>query len=265
VFVETSLDEFHPDVLDEARHHTVTLAWNSDDDWRWAPYSSQWCAHYSYMVTTYRHIYEQNVATNPNLLLSQWGCTGLFDGARTAKDLSFTFVGACYPGRTEFLAAVKARTPLRIYSKAGSPEMSRFDRVRRRASRVLYGQSIAPVGQRLDYADVNGVWNRTKVSLTPLEASKDRHLQIKGRVFEMGLSGTVMLCSRNAALAEFYEAGTEYVDYESVEECCEKARYLMTHDSQRKRIADAYRERTRREHMWSQRYDRLFAQIGLPT
>lgn len=69
VFVGTSLDEFHPDVLDEAGHHTVMQAWNSDDDWRWALYSSQSWSH-CYMVTACRHIDEQDVAARRNFLLS---------------------------------------------------------------------------------------------------------------------------------------------------------------------------------------------------
>lgn len=264
VFVETSLDEFDPDVLDEAAKRTVTLAWNSDDDWRWESYSSHWCKHFTYMVTTYRGVYEENKKTHPNLLLSQWACTGFFDGADVPKDLDFTFVGGIYPRRAAFLTRVRKTTSLKVFSRSTLPPATRIGACRRKAARALYGQPVSPVGNRLDYADVNEIWNRSKVSLTPLEASQDGHMQIKGRVFEMGMSGTVMLCSRSAGLEEFYVPGREYLDYATAEECCEKARYLATHEQARLRIARAYRQRTLAEHMWDMRYRQLFSQVGLP-
>lgn len=89
--------------------------------------------------------------------------------------------------------------------------------------------------------------------------------QLKGRIFEMGMSRTVMLCNRFAALDEFYERNTEYVDFESIEECAEKAKYLLKNKEERRRIAKAYYNRTKAEHMWHHRFEKLFAEMGLPV
>lgn len=86
--------------------------------------------------------------------------------------------------------------------------------------------------------------------------------QIKSRVFEMGTTGTIcMLCERNPSLDEFYERGKEYDDSESLDECAEKAKYYLTHELSRPRIASAHRERTLREHLWPRRFASLFAQM----
>jgi hypothetical protein len=264
VLVETSKDEFFPETLDEARRHTVALAWNSDDDWRWDDYSSQWARHYTFMVTTYRHIYEANKLVHPNLLLSQWACTGLFDGTHTRKDIPFSFVGGIYSERIALLQTLATRRQLKIFSRTTLPPRSLLRKVLRKIARGLYGARLTEANHFLNYPDVNAIWNRTQVSLTPLQASRSGHLQIKGRVFEMGCSGTVMLCDCNPALVEFYEPGKEFVEYTCIEECCDKANYLLRNDSARTQIANAYYARTRAEHLWSHRYKKLFDTIGLP-
>jgi spore maturation protein CgeB len=110
---------------------------------------------------------------------------------------------------------------------------------------------------------VNNIWNRSKISFTPLQSSHLNKLQVKGRVFEMGLSGTVMLCDRSPALYEFYEPGKEYVEFSDMKECVDKAQYLLAHDSERLRISGAYYRRTRAEHMWHHRFEKLFSAMGL--
>jgi spore maturation protein CgeB len=263
VFIETSQDEFYPEVLDEARRYAVLLAWNSDDDWRWETYSSKWVAHYTYMVTTYRHVYEANRASHPNLLLSQWACTGLFDGTRVSKDIPISFVGSIYPERADLINAVRSRLRLRVFSRTPVPPRSWLEKGMRRLARALYGSPIKAEVSLLSYEEVNDIWNRSLLSLTPLRASRGGHLQIKGRVFEMALSGTVMLCDKNPDLYEFYEPEKEFVEFESVEDCCERARYLLAHETQRRQIAEAYRRRTLNEHMWIHRYQTIFDVIGL--
>lgn len=70
VIITLVQDEFYPEILEELKRYTITVAWNSDDDYLWDDYSSKWCPHFTYMVTTYPHIYESNKALYPNLFLS---------------------------------------------------------------------------------------------------------------------------------------------------------------------------------------------------
>ena len=108
------------------------------------------------------------------------------------------------------------------------------------------------------------IWNRTKVSYTPMSASVDsKLLQIKGRAFEMGLSGTLMLCRQSPNLERYYEPGKEFVPFHDLEDCVEKARYYIKHDAERQKIADAYYNRTRAEHMWEHRWQQIFKEIGM--
>jgi len=265
VFIALREDEFFPEVLDEAKHHTVLLAWNTDDDMHWADYSSQYCPHFTYMVTTYSHVYEANKAAHPNLLLSQWGCTGHYDGLTTRKDIDFGFVGKLYSTRAKEITRIRRHLPLVANGMGfGIPLNLRGKLTRWMIAKL--GISCSKESSILaDEAAVKGIWNRTKISYTPLESWVEGCLQIKARVFDMGLSGTVMLCSKNPALYEFYEPGRDYVEFDSVDDCISKAKFLLRHEKERCWIAEAYYKRTRAEHMWSHRFEKLFAEIGLPT
>lgn len=265
VIILTSLEEFTPDVLDELKRHTVSVAWNSDDDWRWDDYTSRLCPHFTYMVTTYRHIYEENRPHHPNLLLSQWACVGTYDGFETLKDIPVSFVGKRYGARAEQIRALRKEGRVVAYGTGfggaeGDSGGLKWPLRRWVASRFR----LELVEQPLAFPAINEIWNRTRISFTPLEASTgDGRLQIKSRAFDMGMSGTLMLCNRNPALEEFYEPGVEYEDYADMEECRDKVRFYLRNESARRRIARAYYERTRKQHLWKHRFAKLFQEIGI--
>jgi hypothetical protein len=256
-------DEFMPEALDEARRYSALLAWNSDDDVRWEEYSSHLYRHFTFMVTTSRHIYESNRQTCPNLVLSQWGCTGRYDGWNTTKDIDFSFVGRLYPNRAQEIRYLRRRQALAAYGKP--PEQTLTSMVKTRLARKLGFRPSLEADALSSEAAVKGIWNRSKVSYTPLAAWNDDALQVKARVFDMGLSGTVMLCNVNPAIYEFYEPKTEYWEFGDLDECVSKAKYLLAHDGERQKIAAAYYRRTKAEHMWSKRFRDLFGAIGLPV
>ena len=263
VIIQTNADQFYPETLLETRKHVLLLAWNCDDDWRWDDYSSKWAEYYSRAATTYRHIYEANVKAHPNLVLSQWGCTGLDDGLNTTKDLEISFVGRRYWKRTPYLKLLAKKLPFTAFGKGVLAPRSLGDKIRIRLARLSGIPWNFADKQLKTQSQVKAVWNRSKISFTPLEGTFEGSLQIKGRVFDMGLSGTLMLCDRNEALYEFYEPGKEFIEFESPEDCVEKARYYLKHETERKKIAEAYYRRTKVEHLWTHRYERLFKEIGL--
>ena len=249
--------EFSPEVLDEAKKYAVSMAWNCDDDWRWDDYSCNWIEHYTYMVTTYRHVSEANKERFPNLLLSQWGCTGLCDGMDVPKDIDISFVGKAYGKRIQQVEELRERFDFVAHGRGIPPSSDFKRRVKKRLARALRiplngGESVL-----LDQDAVKAIWNRSKISFTPLDASRNGSLQIKGRAFDMGLSGTVMLCDKNPALYEFYEPEREFVEFENMEECMEKAKYLLKNDSERESIAVAYYNRTKKEHMFECRCGKI--------
>jgi spore maturation protein CgeB len=79
----------------------------------------------------------------------------------------------------------------------------------------------------------------------------------------MGTSGTVMVTEQNPLLEEYYEPQKEYWPFENLEECADIVRYLLSHEAERKRIAQNYLRRTKSEHLWVSRFRQLFREIGV--
>ena len=241
----------------ETARKTCLAAWNSDDDWQWET-TRQFASHFTYMITTYPHIYEQQRAACPNLLLSQWGCLGLFSDFGRKKDIDFSFAGAVYATRSSACRYLRRRTGLECFGRG-----TRLLRLGIPYFRGAFHLTWI-AGAALGFEEINSIWNRTRVSYTPMTGGPHGEvLSIKSRTFDMGLSGTLMLCEHSPNLEQYYEPGRECVTFETLEDCAEKALWYLSHESERARIATRYYERTLREHMWEHRFTDLFSQMGI--
>ncbi|HWE92384.1 MAG TPA: glycosyltransferase [Tepidisphaeraceae bacterium] len=255
-------DHMVRDAIRDAARNAPVIAWNSDDDWQWESYSQHLAPYFTYMVTTYPHVYEAHRTAFPNLLLSQWACLDTYTDAGRKKDLNFTFAGQVYRNRVPELRELRQEAGLKIFgygaSRVWCPPMNN------RRFREAVGKLFPRLNRPLEFHQVNEIWNRTKVSYTPMSASVNpQMLQIKSRAFEMGLSGTLMLCQTHPALHRYYEPGREFVQFHDLKDCVERAQFYLRNDRARLRIAEAYRKRTLAEHMWEHRWLALFQEIGL--
>jgi hypothetical protein len=247
----------------EASRYAPTIAWNSDDDFAWERQTSLIAPYFTFMFTTYPHIYEQNRAKYPNLRLSQWGCFANFGDFGRAKDLDFTLAGQIYGDRVRSARYLAKHAGLRVYGfmsgMVRTPAFLYWPGLRSITFRfpAIYGPAI-------HYQEINEIWNRSRISYTPMEASvSPAILQIKSRVFEQGLSGTLMVCRLSPSLERYYEPGKEFVPFDDLDDCIDKVTFYLKHESARARIAEAYCERTRAEHMWTHRFQKMFDDVGL--
>ncbi len=100
-----------------------------------------------------------------------------------------------------------------------------------------------------------------------LAASKvtwNRHLEMDGaganmRLFEACGAGACQLVDLRDEVAHAYAPDTEIAVYRSVEECIEKARWLLEHPAQRQAIAAAGQARTLRDHSVAKRTEAVHA------
>jgi hypothetical protein len=257
IYQTSGQDWMEREAIREAARYTRVVAFNSDDDWQWESYTKALLPYFTFMVTTYPAIYAANKGQFPTLLLSQWGCYDRFGRTNEQKDLDFTFAGMLYGNRLSACRQLRTAAKLRTFGP-GSGLANLGLPYFRGAGRIpwLYGKA-------LHFEGINDVWNRTRVSYTPLGASVDDGLlQIKSRVFEMGLSESLMLCERSPLLDQYYTDGREYVSFQGLDDCAEKARYYLANEAERERIAGAYRDRTRKEHLWQHRFGELFKAIA---
>jgi hypothetical protein len=273
VFIATHKDEFDRETLAEAQRTCPIVAWNSDDEWRWEEYSKERAEWYTYMVTNSPEIYQNNKQIFPQLLHAQWACTGFWDGRATPKDIDFSFVGQVYGSRAKQIQWLAKRAKLQAYGAGTANIVLDARKVRGLRSRlkvtvqqaalryILPG--IARNLSTINFDQVNLLWNRSKISFTPLDSSRGRVRQIKSRIFDMGLSGTLMIAQRAPYLDTYYEPEKEYIPFDTLEECADKVSFYLRNEAARSKIAEAYAKRTEAEHMWSHRIRSVLCDAGI--
>jgi hypothetical protein len=77
------------------------------------------------------------------------------------------------------------------------------------------------------------------------------------RLYEATGVGTCLVTDAKQNLGELFEPDREVVTYTSPEDCVEKIRYLLTHETTRSQIAQAGQVRTLREHTYFHRMQEL--------
>lgn len=91
----------------------------------------------------------------------------------------------------------------------------------------------------------------------------NRHGPVAGRhaanmrLYEATGTGTMLLTDRKDDLGTLFELDREVVAWDSAEECAEKIRWYLDHESERAAIAAAGRARTLREHTYRHRMEEL--------
>lgn len=84
------------------------------------------------------------------------------------------------------------------------------------------------------------------IDISPVSASNMR-------LFETTGIGTCLLTDWKKNLADLFEPDTEVLTYRSAAECAEKVTYILEHETERRRIAEAGQLRTLREHTFENR------------
>jgi hypothetical protein len=132
-----------------------------------------------------------------------------------------------------------------------------------KADRLEYLTFLAERGIRLNVCGLhrNNTWlsydsmikmfQATKINLSFTKAGDDKlklvsdnspnglYRQLKGRIFEIMLSGGFCLTEHAVPLEELFNIGKELETFEEKEECFEKIRFYLSRETLRKKIAEA--------------------------
>lgn len=86
---------------------------------------------------------------------------------------------------------------------------------------------------------------------------------LKGRDFEVPMSGGLYLTQDNPELSLIYNIDNEIVTYKNLNDCYEKICWLLDNPDIAQRIRLNGRERALKDHTWGKRFDELFTMAGL--
>jgi hypothetical protein len=108
------------------------------------------------------------------------------------------------------------------------------------------------------------MYSRSRISLGfgGVVGHKDTY-HLKGRDFEVPMSGGLYLTEQHEELESVYEVGKEIVTYSGIDDLVSKIRWLLSHPEESERIRIAGRERSLREHTWEMRFEKIFGLLGL--
>ena len=157
-----------------------------------------------------------------------------------AKTVEVSFVGQCYGNRPETV-----------------------ERLRRQGIQVeAYGPGWP--GGPLSTEEMVSMYSRSRINLgfAGVAGTKGTYC-LKGRDFEIPMSGGLYLTEFHPELKRWFDVGREIVAYVDYDDLAGKVRALLSNPQAADEIRARGFQRARREHSWEMRFEKIFSLLGL--
>lgn len=118
-------------------------------------------------------------------------------------------------------------------------------------------------GGKIPQKDMVRLYNESKINLGFARILDTEYFNVKGRDFEIPMSGGFYLTEHHEGLRNHYELGKEIVTYTDTNDCIQKIKYYLENEEERKEIAKAGWLRANRDHTIFLRFKKLFRQLGI--
>ena len=156
------------------------------------------------------------------------------------KSIDVSFVGQCYGNRLTIIQALKD-----------------------------YGIHVEAFGEDwpngpLPTEDMIRMYSKSKINLGfgGVAGHQDTYC-LKGRDFEITMSGGLYLTEHNPELEKVYDIGNEIITYTSFDDLVAKIRYLLSNPEEAERVRKRGFQRAHTEHTWEMRFEKIFMLMGL--
>ena len=159
---------------------------------------------------------------------------------REEQSIDVSFVGQCYGNR-----------PLII------------ERLRKQGFQVEAFGKGWPSGP-LSAEDMIRMYSRSRINLGfgGVDGHDDTYC-LKGRDFEIPMSGGFYMTEYNHEIERVYDLGREIVTYSDLDDLIAKVRYFLSNPEEREQIRLRGFEKARREHSWETRFEKIFSLMGI--
>jgi FkbM family methyltransferase len=221
---------------------TVTLGWMSDDHRTFDDRSTLWAPCLDYIVTTHAAAVSgyQQMGFTDKIIKSQWACNpyAIFPMPITQRH-NISFVGTAKDDRAAVISSLRDRG----------------------LDLEVFGWNW-PGGMDIPVRDMIRIFSASRVNLNITSLASTALQHISARTFEVPGCGGFLITTPAEDLERYYIPDKEIVVASSIEELADKARYYLSHDSEREAIARRGYELTIREHTWSRRLTDIFNSLG---
>jgi spore maturation protein CgeB len=156
------------------------------------------------------------------------------------KDIPVSFVGGAYGPRVKFIERLKkAGIPIHCFGRGwGTRVVSQPEMVE------IFNRSLLNLGY-------GGVGMSEQITC------------LKGRDFEVPMTGNLYLTTYDAELTRMYDIGREIACYRSEWDCVEQIRYYLERPEEARLMGYAARERSIQQHTWTRRMTALLTWMGI--
>jgi spore maturation protein CgeB len=269
-------DELVIRTLEQIKQLTTSLAWFSDDHWRFDNYSKYYAPHFSWVITTYSKAIEKYHKIGvKNIIRSQWAAnTDIYQSTSWAdkeKTPEVSFVGTWSRPRERIISFLqKAGINIATYGSGWSA--SRINQ-----QKMIEIFSNSKINLVLNPAP--GYFNKNSLGRLFFKRSMDKIVpdfhflnnfkswihrnipQIKARHFEIPACGGFAISSLADDIKNYFEPDKEMVFYKNIDDLAEKIKYYLEHNKERQKIAQAGYQRIIKEHTYKKRFNKIFQEI----
>ena len=156
------------------------------------------------------------------------------------KTIDVSFVGQCYGNRPEIMQKL-AMQGIQVEAYG-------------------YGWPNGPLSTQ----EMVKMYSKSKINLGfgGIAGHKNTYC-LKGRDFEIPMSGGLYLTEYHPELERFFDVGKEIMTYTGFEDLVAKISYLLSNPEESDVIRQKGLQRCRNEHSWAKRFEKLFDLMGL--
>ena len=174
------------------------------------------------------------------LYLPEGANPGIHRPYEEEKTIDVSFVGQCYGNRPAVVAALRdAGIRVEAFGPGWPPGPLSTEEMVRTYSRSRINLGFGGVaGHRETYC-------------------------LKGRDFEVPMSGGLYLTEEYEELSRFFEVGKEIVTYRGIDDLIAKIRRLLAYPVEAEAVRAAGRARALREHTWEMRFSKVLGILGI--
>ena len=270
-------NEFDEDFFKKikSKEDIISIAWMSDDHWRFDNYSSKKAHLFDWILTTdkksLKKYHEMGIK---NVILTQWGFNHL-DYLPEIKDQSFdvSFIGQPHSNRKKIIRKLKKENISVICRGQGwndgrvsHQEMvniflnSKINLNFTSSSQTINIKSFIKIflKKSKNFYNFNSL-NEIKSNFKNF--FKENQKQIKGRFFEITGSGGFLLTEYAPYLDRYFEIEKDIVVFKNYNELVSKIKFYLKNDKMREEIAKNGQLKVLKNHTYHHRFDEIFKKI----
>lgn len=224
--------------------NAILLNWSTDDSWKYEQFSRFVAPAFHLYATTYQQALTKSKQDGyDNFILTQWAA----NSANLAEPLPaaqccypVSFIGTAYGNRLQWVAALEENG---IKVECFGHGWARGTVAAEDIPKIMRDSVMS-----LNFGDSGVVMQ----GFIP-----GRSRQIKARIFEVPGAGGFLMTENADGLDQCYRIGNEMVAFNGISDLAEKIKYFAAHPDERDRIAMAGYLRTRDEHTYEIRFEKL--------